>query len=71
MIERKERHAMSERVPALEKEVSRLRKEHAEAVQALAIANERLRELEAARDTALDHIDWARDSLHNVIDQRQ
>jgi predicted nucleic acid-binding Zn-ribbon protein len=70
MIERKETITMSERLPALEKELVRLRKEHADAVRALAAANERLRELEAARDQALDHIDWAIDSLHNVMDQR-
>ena len=71
MVERKEQIPMSDRLPALEKELVRLRKEHAEAVRALAIANDRLRELETARDFALDRIDWAIDSLHNVIDQRQ
>lgn len=62
---------MSERLPSLEKELVRLRKEHAEAVRALSAANDRVRELEAARDQALDRIDWAIDSLHNVIDQTQ
>ena len=71
MVERKEPIPMSERLPALEKELLRLRKEHADAIRALAVANDRLRELEAARDLALDRIDWAIDSLHNVIDQRQ
>lgn len=71
MAERKEPVPMSERLPALEKELVRLRKEHADAIGALAAANDQLRELEAARDLALDRIDWAIDSLHNVIDQRQ
>lgn len=70
MVERKEQIPMGERLPALERELVRLRKEHAEAVRALAVANDRLRELELARDAALDRIDWAIDSLHNVMDQR-
>ena len=71
MVERKAPIPMSERLSALEKELVRLRKDHADTVRALAAANDRLRELEAARDLALDRIDWAIDSLHNVIDQRQ
>ena len=71
MVERKEQIPMSDRLPALEKEVVRLRREHADAVLALAAANDKLRELETARDLALDRIDWAIDSLHSVLDQRQ
>lgn len=71
MVERKEHIPMSDRLPALEKELVRLRQEHAEAVRALAAANDRVRELEAARDLAMDRIDWAIDSLHTIIDQRQ
>jgi predicted nucleic acid-binding Zn-ribbon protein len=71
MVERKEQIPMGERLSALERELVRLRREHADAVRQLADANNRLRELEAARDLALDRIDWAIDSLHNVIDQRQ
>ncbi len=71
MVERKEQISMNERLVALEKELVRVRKEHADATRALAAANDRLRELEASRDLALDRIDWAIDSLHNVIDQRQ
>ena len=62
---------MSDRLPALEKELAKLRKQHADAVRDLAVANERVRELESARDQAMDRIDWAIDSLHNVIDQTQ
>jgi hypothetical protein len=71
MVERKEQNPRTEIIPALEKELVRLRGEHADTVRQLADANNRLRELEAARDLALDRIDWAIDSLHNVIDQRQ
>ena len=69
MAERKETVILSERLPALERELVRLRKEHADVVKSLSVANERVRELETARDAALDHIDWAIDSLHNVLDQ--
>ena len=71
MAERKEPLPMSERLPALEKELARLRKAHADMARDLEVAHGRVRELEAARDHALDRIEWAIDSLHNVLDQGQ
>ena len=35
----------------------------------LAAARQRIEELEAARDAALDRIGWAIDSLHNEIEE--
>ena len=48
-------------------ELARLRREHGEMTRALEAANARVLELENARDSALDRIDWAIDSIHNVI----
>ena len=71
MAERKDTDAMSERLSTLEKELARLRRQNADLARDLAVAGERVRELEAARDQAMDRIDWAIDSLHNVLDQGQ
>ena len=71
MAERKDTDAMSERLSALEKELARLRRQNADLARDLAVAGGRVRELEAARDQAMDRIDWAIDSLHNVLDQGQ
>ena len=62
---------MSERLSALERELLRLRQQNMEMVQALADANQRVHELESARDLAIDRIEWAIDSLHTVLDQGQ
>ena len=59
---------MSERLSTLEKEVSRLRRHNAELARDLERAKERVRELESARDYALDRIDWALDSLHTAFE---
>ena len=69
MAERMDSTAMSERLSALEKELTRLRRRNVDMERALESANERVRELEQARDHALDRIDWAIDSLHTVLDQ--
>ena len=71
MAEKKDRSPMSERLPALEKELTRLKRLNADMALALETANARVQELESARDLALDRIDWAIDSLHNVLDQDQ
>ena len=71
MVEPNGYEKMSERLSALESELSRLRKEHADMVRQLATAQSRVSELEHARDDALDRIDWAIDSLHNVLEQGQ
>lgn len=63
-------NAVSDR-PALERELTRLKRQHAEMAKALDLANERVQELESARDQALDRIEWAIDSLHNVRDHGQ
>lgn len=57
---------MSERFSTLEKELSRLRRQNADLSRDLDAAKARVRELESARDFALDRIDWALDSLHTV-----
>ena len=71
MAEKKDPSPMSERLPALERELTRLKRLNAEMARALETANARVQELESARDLALDRIDWAIDSLHNVLDQDQ
>jgi predicted nucleic acid-binding Zn-ribbon protein len=67
MAEPKESPATKERLATLEAEVARLRRENGETAAALAGAQARVRELEAARDEALDRIDWAVDSIHNLL----
>ena len=62
---------MSDRLSALEKELTRLRRENAGMTQALAEAAQRVQDLESARDVALDRIEWAIDSLHTAVDQEQ
>jgi predicted nucleic acid-binding Zn-ribbon protein len=69
MTERKDSNTMSERLSALEKELARVRRQNADMERALDDAKQRVIELESARDQALDRIDWAIDSLHNVLDQ--
>ena len=71
MAEKKDPSPMSERLPALEKELTRLKRLNADMALALETANARVQELESARDLALDRIDWAIDSLHNVLEQDQ
>ena len=71
MAERKEQNAMSERLSALEKELARLRRQNADMARDLETANRRVQDLESARDFALDRIDWALDSLHNVLEEGQ
>ena len=71
MAERKDPNVMSERLSALEKELVRLRKHNADLARDLDTTGQRVRELEAARDQAMDRIDWAIDSLHNVLEQGQ
>jgi hypothetical protein len=50
-----------QRIEALERERDRLKTE-------LAGALARIARLEAARDEAVNRIDWALDSLHNVLE---
>jgi TolA-binding protein len=71
MAEKRERSDMSDRLSALEKELTRLRRQNADMTQALADATQRVQDLESARDLALDRIEWAIDSLHTVIEQEQ
>jgi predicted RNase H-like nuclease (RuvC/YqgF family) len=71
MAERKDTNAMSERLSALEKQLTQLKRQNSDMARALEAAGQRVRELEAARDQAMDHIDWAIDSLHTVVDREQ
>ena len=71
MAVKRERSDMSDRLSALEKELTRLRRENAGMTQALADAAQRVQDLESARDLALDRIEWAIDSLHTLVDQEQ
>jgi hypothetical protein len=71
VAEHKEQDAMAERLDTLERDIARLRRQNADMVRDLEAANQRVRELESARDFALDRIDWALDSLHTVLEEGQ
>jgi predicted RNase H-like nuclease (RuvC/YqgF family) len=69
MAEPGEASRLAERVEALEREVQRLKREQADTERELAAARERVRVLEAAREAAINRIDWAIDSLHTILEQ--
>ena len=59
---------LTRRIKELVGEIERLKRDQAAAGQALKRAEARVRDLESQRDQALNHIDWAIDSLHTILD---
>lgn len=64
----KARPAPAEARPARDTDVAMLSARIAELERELAQAQQRLSEFEALRAQAINRIDWAIDSLHNVLD---
>jgi predicted RNase H-like nuclease (RuvC/YqgF family) len=63
MSEQAELTLLRRKVETLETSIEKLKRDNAELKKSLEV-------LEASRAQALNHIDWAIDSLHNVLEQR-
>lgn len=68
MADSKNMSVLKARLQTLETELGRTARDRDQAKHALDAAQSRITELEDARDQALNRIDWAIDSIHNVLD---
>ena len=57
------------RIAELEGEVAHMRDERDALSRQLAASEQHVKTLQTQRDAALNRIDWAIDSLHNVLDE--